>query len=138
MNSSRETFPVQPTDAYPAASAELLAEPTEASREGIYNGERKDQTHELRQNPLIPSATGQASGVSQPLSGSSTMTLQSSEVALSHDAVSEAIERESVAKAKAIIASTQNDPYEESNKISELKIDYLQQKYGKHLKMSEQ
>ncbi len=137
MNPSREKFPAQEIDT-PLIVNEDSALELQPSSEGLYNGERKDQVHELPKNPFPTSAQQIVSTITQPLNNKHLSAQGGAPPLNSDEAISEFIERESVAKAKAIIASTQNDPHEESNKISELKIDYLQKKYGKQLKMSEQ
>ncbi len=43
------------------------------------------------------------------------------------------IEKEWVLKAKTIVENTQNNPFLQSQKLAELRTDYLQKRYGKSL-----
>lgn len=46
------------------------------------------------------------------------------------------IEKEWVNKAKAIIERTREDPYTQTEELTEVKADYLQKRYGKTVKVS--
>ena len=45
------------------------------------------------------------------------------------------IEKEWVAKAKQIVASTATDPYIQSQQVSQLKADYMSKRYNKTVKL---
>lgn len=46
------------------------------------------------------------------------------------------IEKEWIKKINSIIASTKNNPYEQSRQLALLKMDYLQKRYNKVIKLS--
>ena len=48
------------------------------------------------------------------------------------------IEREWVEKAKKIVAQTKNDPHVQEHAINQLQADYLQKRYGRTLKVSQE
>lgn len=48
------------------------------------------------------------------------------------------IEREWVDKAKQIVVATRDDPYAQEREVSKLQADYLQKRYGKEIKLSNQ
>lgn len=47
------------------------------------------------------------------------------------------IEKEWVAKAKAIVDDTKSDPYEQESAMSKLQADYLKKRYGKEVTLSD-
>lgn len=47
------------------------------------------------------------------------------------------IEKEWVAKAKQIVEHNREDPYEQSKQLTEVKVDYLQKRYNKTVKLTE-
>jgi hypothetical protein len=47
------------------------------------------------------------------------------------------IEKVWVSKAKNIVESTKDDPYQQSKQLSHLKADYLQKRYSKEIKQGE-
>lgn len=47
------------------------------------------------------------------------------------------IEKEWVAKAKAIVDDTRSDPYEQESAMSKLQADYLKKRYGKEVTLSD-
>ncbi len=47
------------------------------------------------------------------------------------------IEKEWVVKAKAIVAQTKDDPYNQNKSMTRVKADYLKKRYNKDLKISE-
>ena len=47
------------------------------------------------------------------------------------------IEKEWVSKAKKIIESNRNDPYQQSKELTLFKADYMQKRYNKIIKLSE-
>jgi hypothetical protein len=47
------------------------------------------------------------------------------------------IEKEWVVKAKQIVSSTKQDPYQQNRQLAAFKADYLQKRYGKAVKLSE-
>ncbi len=47
------------------------------------------------------------------------------------------IEKDWIAKIKQIIGTTQHDPYQQSRQFTQLKVDYLQKRYGKIIKTEE-
>jgi len=47
------------------------------------------------------------------------------------------IEKEWVIKAKQIVASALEDPYQQNRQLAALKADYMQKRYGKTIKLSE-
>jgi len=47
------------------------------------------------------------------------------------------IEKEWVNKAKQIVASTRDDPYQQSKELTVFKADYMQKRYNKTLKLGE-
>ena len=48
------------------------------------------------------------------------------------------IEGEWIAKAQQIVAATSNDPFEQNRQLAALKADYMQKRYNKTVKLSEQ
>ena len=48
------------------------------------------------------------------------------------------LDEEWVAKAKAIVERTKNDPYAESKELSKAKADYLRVRYNKQIKVAEE
>lgn len=48
------------------------------------------------------------------------------------------IEKEWVERAKAIVAQTKNDPYQQNKEISKVKAAYLKKRYNKDLKVDEE
>ncbi|EDK72740.1 hypothetical protein TM7_0100 [candidate division TM7 genomosp. GTL1] len=48
------------------------------------------------------------------------------------------IEREWVDKAKRIVVATRDDPYAQEREVSKLQANYLQKRYGKEVKVSNQ
>jgi len=48
------------------------------------------------------------------------------------------IEREWVDKAKRIVIATRDDPYAQEREVSKLQANYLQKRYGKEIKLSNQ
>jgi hypothetical protein len=47
------------------------------------------------------------------------------------------IEKEWVEKAKAIVAKTRSDPYNQNKEMNRFKADYMQKRYGKEIKLDE-
>lgn len=47
------------------------------------------------------------------------------------------IEKEWVARAKAIVLQTKDDPYQQNTEMNKVKADYLKKRYNKDLKVSE-
>jgi hypothetical protein len=47
------------------------------------------------------------------------------------------IEKEWVVKAKKIVEATRDDPHLQSQQLTEVKVDYLQKRYNKSVKLSE-
>jgi hypothetical protein len=47
------------------------------------------------------------------------------------------IEKEWVLKAKQIVASTANDPFQQNRQLAIMKADYMQKRYGKIIKLTE-
>lgn len=45
------------------------------------------------------------------------------------------IEKEWVEKAKAIVERTRNNPYQQSEELTEVKADYMKRRYDKALKV---
>lgn len=50
---------------------------------------------------------------------------------------SDLIEKEWVEKAKAIVAQTAHDPNLQSKEVNKIKVDYMQKRYNKQLKVDE-
>lgn len=46
------------------------------------------------------------------------------------------IEKEWVVKAKAIVAQTKDDPYQQNNAMTQVKADYMKKRYNKDLKVN--
>jgi hypothetical protein len=78
--------------------------------------------------PMMPDPAGQASN-----GGVSTTTTK---LALPTAKDSDLIEKEWVNKAKHIVDSTRDDPYRQSEQLTEVKVDYMKQRYGKTIKLS--
>jgi hypothetical protein len=72
------------------------------------------------QVPAVPPASGSVSHA--------TTDLMADDVDL--------IEKEWVVKAKAIVAKTKDDPYQQNRAITQVKADYLKKRYNKDLKVS--
>jgi hypothetical protein len=49
----------------------------------------------------------------------------------------DALDKQWVAKAKAVVANTKDDPYLQSHELSRVKADFLQARYGKESKVAE-
>ncbi len=47
------------------------------------------------------------------------------------------IEKEWVNKAKKVVSDTKGDPYRQEREVSKLQADYMQKRYGKHVKIPE-
>lgn len=50
----------------------------------------------------------------------------------------DALDKEWVSKAKAIVERTKSDPFSESKELSKAKADYLRIRYSKHIKVAEE
>lgn len=48
------------------------------------------------------------------------------------------IEKEWVSKAKEVVKSTSNDPYQQEKEVSKLQADYLKKRYGKDIKIPQE
>jgi len=102
---------------------------------GIESGaERKEQTAEA--HAAVADAAAQGAPVvpvpppvddAQPVSASGPLVAADEDV----------IEKEWVDKAKQIIASTKDDPYQRSTQVNQLQHDYLKKRYGKELGAAE-
>lgn len=86
-------------------------------------------------------ATGQTAA---PLAGPLPPAPSQSAVSTTTDVVvpdaaedNDLIEKEWVAKAKQIIETTRDDPYLQSQEMTNFKADYIQKRYNKSIKMSE-
>ena len=85
--------------------------------------------------PMGP-ATPQPSATAQtPLTSDNQN--QSVAAAGATDDDADAIDKEWISKAKAIVEKTRNDPYVESNELGRVKADYLKTRYNKHIKVVE-
>ncbi|MCA9308927.1 hypothetical protein KC973_00975 [Candidatus Saccharibacteria bacterium] len=69
-----------------------------------------------------------------PVSPSASTQLTSSP-AIADDV--DVIEKEWVDKAKKIVSTTKDDPYEQEKEVSKLQADYLMKRYGKQIKIVE-
>jgi hypothetical protein len=75
--------------------------------------------------PTLP-AQGQQPDDSSTTSSSSQLSASDSDL----------IEKEWVNKAKQIVERTRDDPYRQSEQLTDIKVDYLQKRYGKSIKLS--
>jgi hypothetical protein len=82
------------------------------------------------QSPQRPDAAGQSQQVSPPVPAAMPSDLQSQAgPAVAGDV--DLIEKEWVEKAKNIVNSTTGDPHAQSQKINQMKADYIQKRYNK-------
>jgi hypothetical protein len=68
-----------------------------------------------------------------PAQGAVSSTTNSSMPATADD--NDLIEKEWVNKAKQIVERTRDDPYRQSEQLTGVKVDYLQKRYGKMIKV---
>ncbi len=73
--------------------------------------------------------TDPLTSTSSPHAGSQNNGLQADDADL--------IEKEWVVRAKSIVASTQDNPHEQTKEMSKFKADYIKKRYNKDLKVSE-
>lgn len=79
-------------------------------------------------DPAAPSQSQQGLSGSVPLYTSTPMSAEDVDL----------IEKEWVQKAKEIVRSTQGDPYAQSQRLSEMKADYIKKRYNRQLKADTQ
>lgn len=89
--------------------------------------------------PVQSTTPTQASNLTQPVNN---QTYSASPSAVGHSTTdliaddADLIEKEWVAKAKAIVAHTKDDPHMQNNEMNKVKADYLKKRYNKDLKVS--
>jgi hypothetical protein len=83
----------------------------------------------VQTTPASPIPLASPLAVSAPASG-----VAAAATALSDD---DLIEKEWVSKAKRIVEQTRDDPYKQSENLTVFKADYLKQRYGKSIKLSQ-
>jgi hypothetical protein len=80
--------------------------------------------------PPLPGAASSAVPTAAPVNPPATDT-----PLMADDA--DLIEKEWVTKAKAIVAQTKDNPYEQNKAMNQVKADYLKKRYNKDLKVGE-
>lgn len=73
--------------------------------------------------------------IQQPVQTQPAPTIRTDSPVVANDI--DVIEKEWVNKAKTIIHQTKDDPYQQEKEVSKLQADYLQKRYGKVVKPSE-
>ena len=113
--------------------SEGLVRPAEISRNGaeMYPGARQPIQSVILPVPPSFGATTPANGT-----GSDDSNTTNSVVTTTADD-GDLIEKEWVNKAKAIVEKTHNDPYQQSKELNYLRAGYMQERYSKHIKLSE-
>ncbi len=102
------------------ASGELAVEP---------------ETSRTLQPPAQPAMTMTASAIPLPaVPALDPATAAATASAMTDD---DLIEKEWVNKAKKIVEQTRDDPYKQSEDLTVFKSDYLKQRYGKTIKLSQ-
>ena len=105
-----------------------------------------EQTPNLvEQVPLPKPPFGAATGhMAAPLAGPMPVAPRQPAVSTTTDIVvpdtaddNDLIEKEWVTKAKQIIEKTRDNPYQQSQELTNFKSDYMQKRYNKSIKMSE-
>lgn len=112
----------------PENTSEKLAESGPAARPERHSGIQSQgmpmPTIPLPQQPSVTQQQSQTDVIS---------TTNSSMPAIASD--SDLIEKEWVNKAKQIVELTRDDPYRQSQQLTGVKVDYMQKRYGKSIKM---
>lgn len=80
-----------------------------------------------------PSASPQVTPQQYSAQGAAAQPLPVDNPAIADD--SDLIEKEWVVRAKQIVSSTHNDPYQQNRSIMRLRADYLKKRYNKDLDM---
>lgn len=126
----------QPPQALPRPTMEPgqhVITPADA-RSNVGNGEQytgpQQYSAPSAQSAATPAATQQPSAQS---STSVTQSLPVDNPAIADD--SDLIEKEWVVRAKQIVSSTHDDPYQQNRSIMRLRADYLKKRYNKDLDM---
>lgn len=89
-----------------------------------------------RQGATMPAMAAPAMPVAQdPSQQGAVSNTTSSSASLAADD-SDLIEKEWVNKAKQIVERTRDDPYRQSEQLTGVKVDYMQKRYGKTIKLS--
>ena len=83
----------------------------------------------------MPTATTQSPAAAQPVQqqGAVSTTTASATPVMADD--SDLIEKEWVNKAKQIVERTRDDPYRQSEQLTGVKVEYMQKRYGKSIKL---
>ncbi len=136
--SSNETPNLTP----PSSIGESLPSPDQASEKSVQDPEQAPAGAEQAARraaqaatamPTIPlPGTTPAPTPSVPTDVTITTNVNTPNVAGDSDL----IEKEWVNKAKAIVNNTRDDPYQQSEQLTEVKADYMKKRYGKSIKLS--
>lgn len=108
-----------------------LSSPEHHNEREVQKIERYETSHQERTQPTLPPPV---TPVVQPTNATSTGSAPP--VATDTPLVAnddDLIEKEWVDKAKQIIASTRDDPYQRELEVGRLQADYLKKRYGKDL-----
>lgn len=131
-------------DRFPVPDAVLPGNPSETGTSPAARidgkAERMPTKEIVGKSPLQP----QASSTPQLMADAQTQAQQGSVPAASApqtlpalpsaEEPDEALAREMVAKAKAIVAQTKYDPFLQSLELSKIKMEYLKRQYGREIK----
>jgi hypothetical protein len=82
-----------------------------------------------------PQVTARPVAPPQPVAQQQAMAADDTPLVAADD---DLIEKAWVDKAKKIVVATRDDPYAQEREVSKLQADYLQKRYGKEIKLSNQ
>lgn len=83
--------------------------------------------------PVLPAAPDPT--VVAPTDDQAVTSAPKTKTVAAHD--SDRIERQWVERAKTIVAQTKDDPYRQKNEMSQVKADYIQQRFNKAIKTND-
>lgn len=83
--------------------------------------------------PILPVTPDPA--VTIPTDDQTVTAATKTKTSAAHD--SDRIERQWVERAKTIVAQTKDDPYKQKNEMSQVKADYIQQRFNKAIKTND-
>ena len=93
-----------------------------------------------QQQPALPAiSSNDASQIAQPSSTLGVIPVKDDNTKSQQSTADDAdvIEKQWVERAKAIVTKTRNDPREQSHELSRFKAEYVQKRFNKELKISE-
>ncbi|HEV2403253.1 MAG TPA: hypothetical protein VGS08_03570 [Candidatus Saccharimonadales bacterium] len=87
--------------------------------------------------PNQPSGMSSQKGLPQALSSKPSNNIPTITLDGDNDDAPDSLDEEWVQKAKVIVEQTRLDPFQQSNKLSRMKADYLKKHYNKDIKIAE-